>query len=96
MARRRDPWMQLGLDTWALGVEAASVMGLRGAKLAVGGPAAGSESVRMIAEKVEAAHALGQMAMTGRLGASVPGALNKAVKHYRRKVRANRRRLTRG
>ena len=34
--------------------------------------------------------------LTGRLGTTAPGTLNKTVTHYRRKVRANQRRLSKG
>jgi hypothetical protein len=39
--------------------------------------------------------ALGMLAATGGLGADPVSASAKTLKHYRRKVRANRRRLTR-
>ena len=96
MRRSKSPWLRLGLDAWTLGGEAAAVMALRSAKLARGGAAAETEARRMVAEKVEAAQALQLLAMTGALGFTVPGAMDKTLKHYRRKVRSNRRRLSRG
>jgi hypothetical protein len=78
-----------------LGAEAATVVGLRTLKIASGGAAAEREARRMISEKVEAAQALQMMALTGALGVTAPGAVDKTLKHYRRKVRANRRRLSR-
>lgn len=95
MARTRNPWLKLGFDTAALGMEAAQVMSLRMAKLATGGPAADAEARRMVSEKVEAASALQALAMTGALGFTAPQVASRTLTHYRRKVRQNRRRLLR-
>jgi hypothetical protein len=90
---RRDPWLGIGWQAWSLGVEAASVIGLRTLKIAQGGPAASAETRRMFAEKLDAALALQSLALTGRLGFTPQGAVKKTLTHYRRKVRANHRRL---
>lgn len=95
MARRRNPWMRLGWDAWMLGAEAATVMGLRTLKIAAGGAQGEREIRRMVEEKVEAAHAVQVMALTGALGVTAPGAVDRTLKYYRRKVRTNRRRLAR-
>lgn len=95
MPRRNPDWMTFGLDMWALGFEASAVVGLRMMKLAVGGAAAGTEAQRMVSEKVRAALELQAMAVTGGLGTSIHDAAERSVKHYRRAVRANRRRLGR-
>ncbi len=94
MSRHRNPWIKLGLDTMALGAEAASVIGLRSLKIATGGPAAEAEAALMISEKIEAAMTLQNLAMAGALGFTAPGIASKTLAHYRRKVRANRRRLS--
>jgi hypothetical protein len=91
---RRNRWARLTMDAWALGFEASAVIGLRTLKLAAGGPAAEAEAERMVAEKVQAGLALQQRALTGGLGFSAAGATAKTLAHYRRKVRANRRRLS--
>ena len=91
---RRNPWTRLGWDAIALGTEAASVIALRSMKIAAGGPAAQAEASLMVSEKLEAAQALGGMAMTGALGFTGPDVAAKTLAHYRRKVRANRRRLS--
>lgn len=96
MARSRNPWFRLGQDAWALGAESAAVMTLRTMKIAAGGAAAEAEARRMVSEKIEAAQALQVMALTGALGLTAPGVVDKSLKHYRRKVKANRRRLSRG
>ncbi len=94
MSKSRKAWLRLGWNAWALGMEASAVIGLRTMKIAAGGAAAEAEALRMVSEKVEAAAALQAMAMTGALGFTAQAASSKAVAHYRRKVQANRRRLT--
>ena len=95
-AFRANPaaWFSLGLDMWMLGAEAATVVALRSAKLAAGGAEASEEAGRMVGEKIAAAMLLGQQAMLGQLGNTMPGAGAKAVAHYRRRVHANRKRLS--
>ena len=78
-----------------MGVEVASVVALRSLKFASGGDGDGREMRLMVAEKVEAAQALQAMALSGALGVTAPAIVGKTLKHYRRKVRANRRRLSR-
>ena len=70
------------------------MIGLRTLKLAAGGPAAVVEARRMVSEKVETALLLQSKALTGALGLTPDAAAAKAAKHYRRKVRANQRRLS--
>ena len=89
-----NPWLGVSLNAWALGVEASTVIGLRMMKMAAGGAAAELEAGRMVGEKVEAAVALQMRAMTVGLGPTAHGAAGKSIAHYRRKVRANRRRLS--
>lgn len=89
-------WMRLGWSTWMLGAEAATVIGLRTMKIAAGGPDAAAESRRMVSEKLKAAAALQALAMTGGLGTTAVGAATRSVAHYRRTVRANRKRLAKG
>ncbi len=96
MARASNPWLRVGWDAWSLGLEASSVIGLRLAKIAAGGAAGEAESRRMVAEKIDAGMALQAAAMTGALGFTPLSATAGAVSHYRRKVRANRRRLIKG
>jgi hypothetical protein len=94
--RARNPWLRLSLDAWSLGLEASAVIGLRTLKIAAGGPGAEAETRRMIGEKVEAGLALQSKLLTGELGLSPDVAASRTLTHYRRKVRANRRRLTAG
>jgi hypothetical protein len=92
----RNPWLSLGFNTWALGMEASSVIALRTLKILSGGAAGEAEARRMIDEKIQAGLDLQSTALMGGLGLTAPGAARKVVAHYRRKVRANRRRLSKG
>ncbi|AWN53798.1 hypothetical protein [Methylobacterium sp. 17Sr1-1] len=84
-----DSWLRLGFDTVRLGLEAQTVVALRLAKLSQGGAAAQAEAQRMVTEKLEAA---AEAAMTLATG----GTAERVVRDYRRKVRANAHRLSRG
>lgn len=97
MARARgNPWIGIGLDAWRLSLEASTVIGLRTLKIAQGGEAGRAEAERMLNEKVDAGLALQTLALTGGLGATPASASARTLAHYRRKVNANRRRLTKG
>ena len=82
-------WWKLGMDTTMLVLESQAVIGLRMAKLAAGGAAARAEAHRMVDEKVTAANEAALLLATG-------GSTQRVVSGYRRKVRANRRRLSGG
>jgi hypothetical protein len=90
---RGNPWLGVGLDAWRLTLEASQVIGLRTMKIAAGGPSGAAESRRMVTEKVEAAAAIQRAAMTGGLGVTASSVAAGALAQYRRRVRANRRRL---
>lgn len=77
-------------------MEASAVIGLRTLKIAQGGADGRAEAQRMITEKVEAATALQVRALTGGLGSTPASASARTIAHYRRKVQANRRRLSKG
>jgi hypothetical protein len=91
----RNPWLRIGFDAWSLGLEASSVIGLRTLRIAAGGPAGDAEARRMISEKVDAAVELQTKMIAGMPSLTAASATSKALTHYRRKVRANRRRLSR-
>ncbi|CAM3280459.1 Antifreeze protein [Sphingomonas antarctica] len=96
MARNgQNAWMGLGLEMWTLGMESASVIGLRTMKLAQGGPAAGREAELMVSEKIATAFDVQMKLMTGGFGFIPAVAASKAVGEYATKVRANRKRLSR-
>jgi hypothetical protein len=95
MARARgNPWIGIGFDAWKLGLEASAVIGLRSLVIAQGGPRAKAEAERMVAEKVAAGASLQAKALSGGLGATPASMSAGALAHYRRKVSANRRRLS--
>ena len=93
--RSNNGWMTAGFDAWTLGWEAAAVIGLRSIRIAKGGAAAQRETERMVSEKLAATTELQWAMMTGSLGTDPATATRKALAHYRRKVRANARRLRR-
>lgn len=86
--------MALAFDSWMLGAEAASVIALRTAKLAMGGVEAQAEAQRMVSEKALAAFALGAALATGKLGSRPETVASRTLAHYGKRVRANRRRLS--
>ncbi len=79
-------WWKSSMDMAMLGYEAQGVIAQRVALFAMGGPKAQLEAERMVTEKVLAA---GEAAMLVATGASH----SKVIRSYRRKVRANSRRL---
>lgn len=92
---RRIPWFELGMDTYALAVEAQAVVALRMMKFAAGGPAAAIEAQQMISEKLIAAAEVQTKAASAILSGTSHLTPARTLAHYRRKVRANRRRLSR-
>jgi hypothetical protein len=90
----RNPWFDAGLQAWLLGLEASSVIALRILRMAAGGVAAEAEVHRMVSEKIEAGLALQALVLTGGLGLTPHTAAVRTMAHYGRKVRANKRRLS--
>ena len=78
------PWWDLGM----LAAESQQVIWLRSLTLAAGGSRASAEARRMVSEKLAVA------AQTG-LGVMLGDDTGRVVARYRKKVRANRRRLSR-
>lgn len=90
-----NAWFDLAADSWRLGLEAQTVVGLRLAKLAAGDAAAALEAQRMVTEKVMAAAEAQTQAMGDIMTGQTRHTPKKTVALYRRKVRANRKRLSR-
>ena len=86
-------WLRIGVDAWSLGWQAAHVMGLRTARIAGGGPAAGLEAWLMLTEKWQAAAELQADLMARGPNSTPVSATRRALSHYKRKVAANDRRL---
>jgi hypothetical protein len=93
--RQRPSWLSLSFNAWQASLEAQQVIGLRLAKLAGGGNSAVVETTRMTSEKLyalcEAQTVAAIAALTGKSGL-IP---SRTLALYRRKMRANRKRLTR-
>jgi hypothetical protein len=86
----------LGDDLGALWMDAASVIWLRSLRIAQGGPAAAAEAELMVGEKIVAQQELWGKLAAGQLGENPLTVTMKATRHLRSRVRANRRRLSRG
>lgn len=93
MSYRGNPWLRLGMDSLWLGAEAQGVIALRMMKFAAGGTAAATEAQLMVSEKLRAAAETQTQVLTSLLTGRGHLAPARAVAGYRRKVRANRRRL---
>jgi hypothetical protein len=83
----------MAFQTTMLAIEANQVIAMRLTKMALGGPDVQREAELMVSEKLETMAEGGQMMMMAALGGKHDGA-DKVVQLYRRKVRANRRRLS--
>jgi len=79
-----NPWLSL----YMLGLESSQVMALRALKLTAGGHVARMEATRMAAEKVSEAYGAWVTLAMG-------GSTRKVLRKYRKRVRANARRLRR-
>ena len=94
MARRRKTTLwDTAFTAFASGMEAQQVIGLRLAKIARGGAAAEAEARQMVDEKVATALQVQQAALLSLMTGGAAGIPAATAAAYRRKVRANRRRL---
>ena len=82
------PWIRLASDMVLLSLESQRVLSLRLAVFAIGGARAHAEAQRMILEKAFAASRAAQLMAFGHSPEAI-------VRHYRFRVRANQRRLSR-
>jgi hypothetical protein len=88
-------WMRAGFDMWSLGMESSSVIALRLARISRGGDDGSKEAALMVSEKVQANAEILVGLLTGQLGSTPLAGTRSVVSKYRRKVAANRRRLSR-
>jgi len=95
MSQYRNPWLQLAADSLRLSFEAQDVIGLRMAKAASGDFDAGQEAFLMVAEKGQAVWDATFLVTRSVIAGEGHLAPARAVTMYRRRVRANQRRLTR-
>ena len=90
-----NPWLALSLKAVQMGVEAQSVIALRMLRLATGGARMEAEASRMVTEKVAAAaEAQAVAAVSALSGGSPHVAASKALRVVKKRVRANKRRLS--
>lgn len=91
-----NPWLTLSFKIAQLGWDAQSVMALRLLRLAGGGARGQAEASRMSAEKIaamtEAQAAVAAAVIAGRKNHVIA---DKALGVFRKRVRANKRRLSR-
>ncbi len=83
----------MAFQSTMLAIESQQVIAMRLTKFALGGPDVQREAELMITEKLQSAAETTHMLMMAALGGDSTGA-HKVVKHYRRKVSANVRRLS--
>jgi hypothetical protein len=93
-AKQPSTWVALSFDVWSLYLDAMTVVGLRTVKMAAGGTASDREARLMITEKMASAFQIGLAAATGSLGHSPQDAIDMTLRHYGRKIRANKKRLS--
>jgi hypothetical protein len=91
-----NPWFALTFKTIQLGLDAQSVIALRMMRLASGGRAAEAEMTRMVIDKAEAiAEAQGAATAAVMTGSKDHVVAGKTLDVFRKRVRANKRRLSR-
>jgi hypothetical protein len=90
--RRTTSLLDLPFAMLHLGLEAQAVVGLRLMQAATGGGSA-RENARMISEKITALAEAQRAAALGLATDGPAGAIDQALRIYRRHVRANHRRL---
>jgi hypothetical protein len=91
-----NPWLALSSQAVLLGWEAQRVIALRLMRLAAGGVRGQAEAQRMVTEKLAAAAEVQAAAVSGAIaGDSSRRTGKKVLGVYKKRVRANRRRLSR-
>lgn len=96
-ARTWKAWFDLSIQGVRLGWEAQNVIALRLTRLGFGHSRARSEARRMVREKFATlAEAQGAAAAAALMGASSHRVAKRTLSVYRKRVRSNKRRLTRG
>jgi hypothetical protein len=90
-----NPWLELSLKAVHMGMEAQSVIALRMLRLATGGARMEAEASRMVTDKVAAAEAQAVAAVSALNGRSPHVVVSQAPRVVKKRVRANKRRLSR-
>jgi hypothetical protein len=94
MPKRGNSWFSLPFKAAQLGLEAQTVIGLRMMRLVSGGTAAAAEAELMVTEKAWTALEAQAEFAANTLRGRHHRATDRALDLYRRRVRANRRRLS--
>jgi hypothetical protein len=84
----------LAMQSTMLAIEAQQVIALRLTKMAMGGPDVQREAELMVAEKLEALTDAGHVVAKAAIAGQHDMGADKVMQMYRRKVRANMRRLS--
>ncbi len=87
------PWT-MAVEGTMLAIESQQVIAMRLMKMAMGGPDVQREAELMVSEKMESAAEASRMMVMAALGGQHDMGAGKVVQHYRRKVRANVKRLS--
>lgn len=90
-----NPWLSFGLKARQIGLEAQGVIAVRMLRLSAGGARAEAEASRMVTEKILAADEAQMAAAAVMSGRKKHVVARKALNVYGKRVRANRRRLSR-
>jgi hypothetical protein len=91
-----DPWVTLGMRFFQLGLEAQSVIALRMLRLASGDARGQDELNRMVVEKMTAIAEAQMTAATAIMSGNRDHVVaRKALSVFQKRVRANKRRLSR-
>jgi hypothetical protein len=94
MPTRDNSWLSLPFKAWRLALESQTVVGLRMMRLSGGGLAAAAEAELMVTEKAWTAWQAQSLLTQNTLSGHPHRGADLTLDLYRRKVRANRRRLS--
>jgi hypothetical protein len=84
---------KMAMQSTMLAIESQQVIAMRLTQMALGGPDVAREAELMVSEKMAAMAEGGKMMMMATLGGSHDMGHSQVMQMYRRKVRANKRRL---
>lgn len=93
-ARKDTDWAELAMDGWMLAAEMSLVIWLRSLRMMAGGRPALTEMQRTMSEKFAAGATLWPAVMAGGAQQTPERVAARTLAHYRKPVRANRRRLS--
>ncbi len=88
------PWADMAMQSTMLAIESQQVIAMRLTKMAFGGPDVQREAELMVSEKLETMMESSQMMLMAAFGGKADLNAPKVMDLYRKKVSANRRRLS--